>query len=177
MRQMEAALVWGFEIYIRRGVTIIIMTKGVSPLIASVLLIVIVVSLVAIISGWLNTFMTDTRETVSNRTDASVQCTGASLVIETVYANFANGTAANARAIVKNDGVTDKVSIVSAQLYNTTGSNFSVTSPMPVTDFAPGAIRTLIFENVSLPSCSAFSQVVVSTQCSSARFKTHPEGC
>jgi len=153
------------------------MTKGVSPLVATVLLIVIVVSLVAIISGWLNSFVTDTRETVTNRTDASVQCTGASMNIETVYANFANGTAANARAIVKNDGVTGRVSIMSAQLYNTTGSNFSATSTLPVTDFPPGAIRTLVFENVSLPSCSAFSQIVVSTQCSSARFKTAPEGC
>ncbi|MEK6888400.1 MAG: archaellin/type IV pilin N-terminal domain-containing protein [Candidatus Aenigmatarchaeota archaeon] len=153
------------------------MTKGVSPLVATVLLIVIVVSLVAMISGWLNSFITDTRETVTNRTDASVQCTGASMNIETVYANFANGTAANARVIVKNDGVADRVSIMSAQLYNTTGANFTTNTSLPVTNFPPGAITTLVFENVGLSSCSAFSQVVVSTQCSSARFKTHPEGC
>lgn len=151
------------------------MRKGVSPLVATVLLIVIVVSLVAIISGWLNSFMTDTRETVTNRTDASVQCTGASMNIETVYVNFANGTAANARAIVKNDGVADRVSIVSAQIYNTTGANF--TANLSSSDFPPGTIKTLTFENVGISSCSAFSQVVVSTQCSSARFKTAPEGC
>ena len=60
------------------------MKKGVSPLVASVLLIVIVVSLVALISGWITSFFTGTRETITNRTDTSVGCTGASAEIESV---------------------------------------------------------------------------------------------
>ena len=152
--------------------------KGVSPLIATVLLIVIVVSLVAMLSGWLTTFFIGTRETISNRTTSTVSCSGSSLQIDTVYATIANGTAANAKAVVRNDGVVDGLSITSAQLLNTTGSNYSATSPLPsVGNFNRGAIKTLIFENISLSSCSAFSQVVVSTECGSVSYKTNPVGC
>lgn len=151
--------------------------KGVSPLVATVMLIVIVVSLVAMISGWLTSFFTDTRETVTNRTDTQVRCTGASLLVEAVYVSAANGTSGNVRAIVKNDGVVDSLSIVSAQYINTTGHNFSSTTALPLSGFSRGSIKTLLFENVSIQNCTAFSQVVVSTQCSSGRYKIAPEGC
>ena len=151
--------------------------KGVSPLIASVLLIVIVVSLVALISGWLNTFFQGTRETVTNRTDTSVGCTGASINVESVYASIANGTSGNIRAVVKNDGLVDELAITSAQYINTTGHNFSTTTRLPITNFPRGNIVTLLFENVSIQNCTAFSQVVVATQCNSGRYKKNPEGC
>ena len=151
--------------------------KGVSPLIATVLLIVIVVSLVAIISGWLNAFIAGTRETVTNRTDTGVGCTGASVDIESVYASVANGTGGSIRAIVKNDGLVDELAIVSAQYINTTGHNFSTTTRLPVTNFPRGAITTLSFENVSIQNCTVFSQVIVATQCISGRYKKQPEGC
>lgn len=151
------------------------MMKGVSPLIAAVLLIVIVVSITALISGWLTTFFIGTRETVTNRTDTQVGCTGASLYVETVYVSIANGTAGNVRAIVKNDGVIDEA-ITAAQYVNTTGHNYSTTTALPIT-FNRGSIKTLNFENVSIQNCTAFSQVVVSTNCISGRYKKSPEGC
>ncbi len=151
--------------------------KGVSPLVATVMLIVIVVSLVALISGWLNTFFAGTRETVTNRTDTSVGCSGSSVFVESVYASIANGTSGNVRAVVKNDGLVDELSIVSAQYINTTGHNFSTTTRLPITSFSRGSIITLLFENVSIQNCTAFSQVVVSTQCASGQYKKHPEGC
>lgn len=152
--------------------------KGVSPLVAAVLLIVITVSIVAIISGWLTTFFVSTRETVTNRTDTQVGCTGSSIYVEAVYVAIANGTSGNVRAIVKNDGVVDGLSIVSAQYLNTTGHNFSTTTALPIANFNRGAIRALSFENVSIQNCSVFSQVVVSTECGSGRFKTQPTaGC
>ena len=150
--------------------------KGVSPLIAAVLLIVIVVSITALVSGWLTTFFSGTRETVNNRTDAQVGCTGASIYVETVYAGIANGTSGSVRAVVKNDGVIDD-SITAAQYLNTTGHNFSTTTALPITSFNRGSIKTLLFENVSIQNCTAFSQVVVSTNCISARYKKSPEGC
>ncbi len=151
--------------------------KGVSPLVATVLLIVIVVSLVAIISGWLNAFFQGTRETVQNRTDSSVSCAGSSIFVESVYALVANGTTGNVRAVVKNDGVVDELSIVSAQYINSTGHNFSATTALPMANFNRGSIKTLVFENVSIQNCSAFSQVVVATNCGSGRYKTSPENC
>lgn len=151
--------------------------KGVSPLVAAVLLIVIAVSIVGVLSGWLTTFFVSTRETVTNRTDTQVGCTGSSLFVEAVYVAIANGTSGNVRAVVKNDGVVDGLSIVAAQYYNTTGHNFSTTTPLPISNFNRGAIRALSFENVSIQNCSAFSQVVVSTECGSGRYRTSPEGC
>ena len=149
--------------------------KGVSPLVAAVLLIVIVVSITGLMSGWLTSFFTGTRETVTNRTDTQVGCTGASIYVETVYAVIANGTSGNVRAIVKNDGVIDE-SITSAQYINTTGHNFSTITALPMT-FNRGSIKTLLFENVSIQNCTAFSQVVVSTNCASGRYKKNPEAC
>jgi hypothetical protein len=73
---------------------------------------------------------------------------------------------ASARVIAENDGLVDQVSIVSAQLYNSTGNNFSTTSSLPI-EFPRGAVVTLQFVNASISNCSAFSQVVVSTQCNS----------
>src|SRR3989338_5150531 len=150
--------------------------KGVSPLVAAVLLIVIVVSITALVSGWLTTFFSGTRETVTNRTDTQVGCTGASLYVESVYVAIANGTSGNVRAVVKNDGVIDDT-ITAAQYLNTTGHNFSTTAALPITSFNRGSIKTLLFENVSIQNCTAFSQVVVSTNCISARDKKSPEGC
>lgn len=150
-------------------------SKGVSPLVAAVLLIVITVSIVGIISGWLTTFFIDTRETVTNRTDSQVGCTGSSLNIESVYVAIANGTSGNVRAVVKNDGVIDDT-ITAAQYLNTTGHNFSTTAALPIS-FGRGSIKTLLFENVSIQNCTAFSQVVVSTNCATGRYKKGPEGC
>ena len=150
--------------------------KGVSPLVASVLLIVIVVAIAALVSGWLTQFFSNTRETVNNRTDTAVTCSGSSILIESVYM-ASNGTSGRLTAIVKNDGLVDGQSITSAQYFNITGSNFSATSALPVNNFNRGDIRTLLFENASIANCSAFSQVVVATQCTSARYRTAPEGC
>ena len=151
--------------------------KGVSPLIAAVLLIVITVSLVAVISGWLNTFIVGTRETVQNRTDTSVNCAGSSINVESVYASVANGTSGNIRAVVKNDGLVDELVIVSAQYVNVTGHNFSATTKLPIADFGRGSIKNILFENVSIQNCTAFSQVLVSTQCISGRYRAQPDGC
>jgi flagellin-like protein len=150
--------------------------KGVSPLVATVMLIVIVVSLVALISGWLTTMMTDTRETVSNRTGEGVRCTGASVSIESVYITE-NSTAGVASMIVKNNGIVDELSIISAQIYNSSGYNFTASTALPDTDFVRGAVKTIRFENVSLADCAAFSQAVVATNCGSDRFKAKPTNC
>ena len=152
------------------------MKKGVSPLVASVLLIVIVVSLVALISGWITSFFTGTRETITNRTDTSVGCTGASAEIESVYILPGNTTGV-VIAVVRNNGLLDTNNIVAAQVYNTTGSNFSSSTALPITDFSRGAIKTIRFENASLTNCSVFSHVIVSTKCPPASTKRVADNC
>ncbi len=150
--------------------------KGVSPLVATVMLIVIVVSLVALISGWLTTMLTDTRETVSNRTSESVHCTGAAISIESVYI-VTNSTEGTASLILKNNGIVDELNVISAVLYNVSGDNFSAVSEMPITNFGRGAITTIRFGNTSFEDCSSFSEAVVATNCASAKYKIKPTNC
>lgn len=150
--------------------------KGVSPLVATVMLIVIVVSLVALISGWLTQMFTESRESIQNRTSSGVSCSGASIKIDSFYLMSGGTTNASGKLIVENDGLSDSTSIKSAQLYNSTGDNFSTITQLPI-EFSRGSITTLNFVNASFGNCSVFSRVVVSTECGSAVFKSTPLGC
>jgi FlaG/FlaF family flagellin (archaellin) len=149
--------------------------KGVSPLVAATLLIVMVVAIATIMMGWLYSFTRGAQETVTNRTDEAVSCSGASMEVQDVY--LANGSAGTARAITKNTGFVDMI-INSAQIFNRTGHNFTG-SDIPIANFTRGKIITIVFSNISMPTCSDFSQVVVATNCGdiSASFKKTPKGC
>ena len=136
--------------------------KGVSPLVASVLLIVMVVSIAALLISWITTFTKTAQQSVTNKTDVTLDCSGAVVSIQDVY--LTNGSAATIRVLVKNDGLTSGLSIISAQAFNRTGSNFSA-SNIPIRNFDIGDLETVVFENVSMPTCSAFSQVVVTSSC------------
>jgi flagellin-like protein len=151
--------------------------KGVSPLIATVMLVVIVVSLVALLSGWLTNMFVESRESVSNRTATSMSCSGASHVVRSVYINPAGAFNASARVTVENDGLVDGLSIISAELYNSTGYNFATNTTLPINPFARGSIATFIFENVSMSGCNGFSQIVVTTQCGSYTYNERPNNC
>ncbi|MEM7819730.1 MAG: hypothetical protein QXD48_02780 [Candidatus Aenigmatarchaeota archaeon] len=150
--------------------------KGISPLVATVLLIVIVVAISTIVMNWLYSFTSGAQETVSNRTSESISCSGASIEIQDVY--LTSGTPGSGSVIIRNNGVVDDMIIVSAQMYNKAGSNFSATN-VPVGDFDRGKIITLTFSNLNITTCADFSQVVVSTSCSgvSDSFKGTPKGC
>src|SRR3989344_6314342 len=151
--------------------------KGVSPLIATVMLVVIVVSMVALISGWLTTMITGTRETVSNRTSATVSCSGSSISIDSVYVTT-NTTSGTAIVVVKNDGIVDELSITAANIFNSTGGNFSYNGgTLPISNFPRGSIVTLKFDGVSLATCGSFSQALVATNCVSARYVQKPTNC
>jgi len=151
--------------------------KGVSPLIATVMLVVIVVSMVALISGWLTSMITGTRETVSNRTAESVSCSGASIEIDSVYVTT-NTSAGSATVVVRNSGIVDELSITGAGIYNITGGNFSYNGgSLPISNFPRGSIVTLKFENVSLATCGSFSRVLVTTNCVSMPYVRTPTNC
>lgn len=140
--------------------------KGISPLIASVLLIAFTVAIATLVFSFLSTTVRQTTTTTSNRTTEALECSAASVNIEDVYVSGGSG-AATVRVIVKNTGFTNDLSLVSASVYNDTGVNFS-TSDIPVTDFDRGEIATLTFTNVNLSGggCpTAFSQAIVTTSC------------
>ncbi|MBS3054267.1 MAG: hypothetical protein J4431_01910 [Candidatus Aenigmarchaeota archaeon] len=150
--------------------------KGVSPLLASIMLIAIVIVVGAMTSGWMTSTVRSAQASSTNKTDTGLQCSGASISIEKVYVT---GTAAaTVTASVRNSGLTDGLVIQSAQIFNTTGSNFT-SSSTPVTAFDRGEIETLTFRNVNFASCpGAFSELRVTTSCGGiADFFTDRPSC
>lgn len=149
--------------------------KGVSPLIAAVLLIVIAVTVAGLVFSWVNSFTTGAQRKVENRTDEAVNCAGASLRIKEVY--LQNGSAGTVRVVVENTGYVNNLTIAGAQVLNKTGHNFTANS-LPVT-FNRGEIVTLLFSNVSVAQCANFSSVFVATQCGGINdlFTDTPKGC
>ncbi len=137
--------------------------KGISPLIAAVLLIAITVAIGTLVGGWISTFTKATTDKVSNRTAEAIDCTSANINIEDVY--VISGLNGVTRAVVKNTGFSDGMTIQSAQAYNRTGSNFTGAGT-PITNFDKGSLVTIVFSNTSITSCPRdFSKVVVTTTC------------
>ena len=139
--------------------------KGISALIASVLLVAFVVSVGLLVMGWFTTLTRSTTVSVSNKTDEGVSCSSAAVSVEDVYITAGNNTTGSSRAIIKNTGYTDNLIITSAELYNTTGHNHTASS-LPIGDFDKGEIVTLSFPSSSVTTCpTVFSRVVVTTNC------------
>jgi len=134
--------------------------KGLSPLIASVLLIAFTVSIAMIIMGWLSSFARTTTTNITTKTEEALGCSDASIAIEHVYVS---GT--SAAIVVKNTGFVDLN--VSGMIVNTTGGTCSTTSPTTV---ARGETKALSLSECS-PSgmggvgCPAFSRAIVTTNC------------
>ena len=137
--------------------------RGISPLLASVLLIAITVSIATLIMGWMSTVARTTQVKVETKTSQAVDCSSASISIDGVY--ITAGASGTANVIVSNTGQVDGLTIKSAQILNTSGSNFA-SSSTPITDFDRGDIETLSFSSVGIPSCPTdFSKVIVTTDC------------
>jgi flagellin-like protein len=149
--------------------------KGISPLIASVMLIAITVALAALVMSWNNALFKSTTKTVENRTDVAVECSSAQITIEDVYITPGTELNGSARVVMKNGGF-NSLYLNSLQLLNRTGDNFStgfVQGPI-----AAGGLKTVSLANVSVPVCPTdFSEVIASTTCGgiSATFDGTPK--
>lgn len=148
--------------------------KGISPLLASVLLIAVTVAIATLVMGWISTITRTTQTTVSNRTVEAVNCASASIVIDDVYISTA---AATGTVIVRNAGQADSLQIAFAPLYNTTGTSVNPAQILPISNFNRGQIQTLTYTSTGISSCAAFSKAIVSTNCAgvSATFDRTPK--
>jgi flagellin-like protein len=139
--------------------------KGISPLVASVLLIAFTVAIATIIMGWMGTFTRETTATISNRTTEAVDCASASVSIDDVYIGerTVDGNA-SVRAIVRNTGFTDNLVLKAASIYKNDGTVWNKTDVD--SDFDKGEITTITFTiTKGYVACANFSKVVVTTQC------------
>ncbi|MEM7819392.1 MAG: archaellin/type IV pilin N-terminal domain-containing protein [Candidatus Aenigmatarchaeota archaeon] len=133
--------------------------KGISPLIAAVLLIAFTVTAAVLIITWGTSFTTSTTSGVGNKSTEIVECSGAAIEIDSVYINNNTGIA---NVIVKNTGVRE-ITISSAMLTNKTGGNFQNTTTFTLNR---GAIGTIQVTGVQVgPGCSDYSKTTILTYC------------
>jgi flagellin-like protein len=147
--------------------------KGISPLLAAVLLIAVTVSIGTLVMGWLGTTVRSSQASVSNVTSVAVNCASANIVIDDVYVYTGARTAT---VIVRNSGRADDMQLTSAFIVNATGNSVSPAESLPVTDFDKGEIQTFTYSSTGINACANFSQAIVTTNCGgvSAKFDKTP---
>ena len=141
-------------------------SKGISPLIAAVLLIAITVAIATLVTGWVSSTVRSTQVSVENKTTEAVECAGASIVVDDVWVNDLGATS-TIRAIVRNSGQTNDMIIGNATVYNSSGGSVTATSPsVPLTDFDRGEAITFTFISAPVGTCPGeFREVLVTTTC------------
>lgn len=134
--------------------------KGVSTLLAGVLLVAIVALLSVVILNWVTTLTKKEQATITNKT---IDCTGADVSIHSIFIDLASNTS---RISVRNSGFSgDK--IVDGAIINNQGAEATNLTAFPI-DFPDGSISTMAF-NISgvITACANFSRAIVSTECTS----------
>jgi hypothetical protein len=137
--------------------------KGISAMLASVLLIAFTLAMAVLVLNFFTGTIQDTTKTVSNKTSATVECASAAIDIQDVYVT-GSAYGQTVRVVVKNSGLADNLVVQDAQILNRSGNNFS-TAP-PTNAFNKGHLLTLTFSGVSMTACpTGFSKVIIATSC------------
>ncbi len=116
--------------------------KGISPLIAAVLLIAFTVAIATVIMGWMSTTTRTTTSNITGKTETAVGCSDAAVKIDHVYVTSGGSGA----IVVVNTGFKDLT--VNGTVYNNTGASCTGTAvslPAGATD------------EVTLASCPTIS--------------------
>lgn len=142
-------------------------------MIAVVLLIAIAVLVAGMLFGWIKGYSTLETERISNRSEGLTSCSGSAIEIDDVYLDF---TANKSRVTVRNTGQLFE-RVVSAQLLNTNGQNATLLGNQSV-NLTKGEIKIIEFSlNGTIQNCANFSQVRVSTLCTSGAYRRTPTNC
>ncbi len=150
--------------------------KGISPLIASVLLVVFTVAIAALIVGWLSTYTRETTSVVSISGKNVIDCMKVTLDIDTVYLTVNSTGSDTIRAVVTNKGQV-AINIVSAIAYSSEGTSCALSSQAG-SSMSVGSIA--MWSNASgcdlyadNSTCSDFNMIQVITDCgTSAVFRS-----
>ena len=140
--------------------------KGVSPLIASVLLIAFTVAVATLIMGWMSTYSRTVTSNVSEETATAIDCSKAAINIEHVYVGSASH-ASNATVVVKNTGFEDLS--IKGLIVDTDGSSCDNTTG---TTLSTGSVVNLGFWSSDCPKKSEVAYVMVTTDCAGVYDKT-----
>ena len=140
--------------------------KAVSPLIASVFLVVFTIGISAVLVDWLNTFTKDTTDDVSISSRSVINCIKVDISIDNVYLEVNSTGDDIISALVINKG--PKVNIVSAYVYSTDGSSCTLSGSTQT--ISKGNSQTRINDTgcdifAGNSSCPDFLMVKIITDC------------
>ena len=152
--------------------------KGISPLIAAVLLIAITVAIATLVSGWISTVTRGSQIAAENKTTEAVDCAAAAVVIDDVYVTD-NGATSTIRVLVRNAGQANDMEIGNVTVFNSSGGGLTASSPtLPTKNFDRGAVITYQFNSAPVPACPTdFQEAIVTTTCGGvfAKFDKTPK--
>jgi len=155
------------------------MRKGLSPMIAAVMLVLLVVVISTVVSSWLSTLTSSQTGAIRNTTTEQLGCQFADLFIKNITYNCTGNCAAsndhNITVTVTNNGK-KSVNISTIVVKNTTGHTFN---------YDIGAIKTIdvgasaTVSNVSTDTCTGINNtiedvIVVSINCPGNAYDTFP---
>ena len=147
--------------------------KGISPLIASVMLIAITVVIAASYGSWFTNLLAGNSDTIANKTRMAIDCTSAHMFIQDVYMDFSRNIS---HVNVRNSGQSND-NIITVALYNSFGISAGNLSSVPKF-IRSGDSLTFDFNiSATAPACGNFSRAQVASQCRSDTFASTPKGC
>ena len=144
--------------------------KGVSTLIASVLLIAITLLISLIISTSFTSIAKSQTNEISARITEAVNCTSSDMSIEDIFLDGGTG-----RVLVRNSGQISE-NLVRGLMLNSTGVGAAAFETYPIS-IVKGSIVTLTFNITGNITCSNFNRVTVTSQCTVATFDKKPRNC
>ena len=160
-------VLWGTHAYRRNDVR---GTKGISPLIAAVLLIAIAVIISTLILSWGTAITLSQQSSANNRSAKLEQCNP--IEIEDIYLDFQSN-----RSTIVVRANSGSATIVSAEMYNNLARRAVINTTLPMS-LQGGGLGDIGFQiNGTIPACGNFSQAIVSTSCIRDVFNLIPRGC
>ncbi|MBI2232506.1 MAG: hypothetical protein HYU56_01185 [Candidatus Aenigmarchaeota archaeon] len=142
------------------------MMKGISTLIAAVLLIAVTLLISLIVSTSFTSLVKTQSSTLQTRTGEAVNN------IEDVFVDVASN---RGRVTIRNSGQI-RENIVRGTMLNDTGSLATAQDTFPIS-IAKGALTTLTFDTTTNITCANFNRVIVTTECTIATFDRTPKNC
>ena len=156
--------------------------KGISTLIAAVLLIAVTLLISLIVSTSFTSLVKTQASTLQTRTGEAVNCTSSSIDIESIFVDFTKGTTRTAQVVVRNSGQV-RENIISAHIINKTGGTGNSMTAFPL-GVAKGDIVTFEFNlNNTAASggvnitCTNFDRVIITTECTVVAYSRTPTYC
>ncbi|MBW6451278.1 MAG: hypothetical protein K0B02_00925 [DPANN group archaeon] len=140
--------------------------KAISPLIASVFLVVFTIGLSAMLVDWMNTYNRELTQDVQISSKSVMDCIKVNLNIDKIYLNVSNNGNDSIKALIMNNG--PSVNIVSAYAYSVDGSRCVLSNPIKtinqgMSQFLINDTGCDIYNNNV--SCSDFYFVKLMTDC------------